>query len=68
MLKQSENIYRFATKLGLLAGLLSCVEDIMTATSIFEGIGLLLELTHPWMVIMMMTMMMILILLHLLRE
>lgn len=48
MLKQSDNIYRFATKFGVVAGLLLCVETIMTATSIFGAIGLLLQVAHPW--------------------
>lgn len=38
MLKQSDNIHRFATKFGLLAGILLCVEAILTTTSIFGAL------------------------------
>lgn len=48
MLKQSDKIYRFATKFGLLAGILLCVEAVMTATSIFGALCFLLRVTYPW--------------------
>jgi len=54
MLKQSANIYSFAIKLLLLAGLLLCVEALMTDMSVFGGIGLVLEVTHPRMMMMIM--------------
>lgn len=48
MLKQSDGIYRFATKCGLLEGLLLCAEGFMIAMSIFVAIGSLLQVMHPW--------------------
>lgn len=47
MLKQLDSTHRFATKFGLLAGILSCVEAILTPTSIFGALCFLLQVTYP---------------------